>query len=818
MGMIIFMDDILRQRLANQLASGNLTLFTGAGFSLSARNSVGGNLPTVTALREILWSIAFPGTPFEESSTLGDIYEVASHRAGGKVGQMLKDLLLVDSRDVPEIYRKWFSFPWHRIYTLNIDDLEEAVQRAYSLPRKIQSTSALTSTLPNNNSDLQAIHLNGRVSEYPEVTFSPRQYGVRTARQEPWYSHLVTDLLTRPILFVGTVLDEPLLWQHIELRRTRNPQQRELRPGSYLVTPGISAARKAMLDDFNIKLIEMTQEEFLTDVLEKMEVERLRGFTVLSSNQNASSGGLFLHDVSNLVTQADDGESDFLLGRQPYWNDITSGRAVKRYFEKELKEKIETGGERVVILTGTAGSGKSTTVMRLALELQADGKNVGWLDSETDAPLWKLKSAVNNSEYQVLVIDDADNFRGHIGPFLADLASENPELVILAAMRTTRYDKFQVEDHLRIHNHFLYVVPHLENADIELLLQALSDANRLGYLRGLSHEDRVRLFQKQSGRQLLVAMIQATSNEKFEEKIDSECRDLPSDLGLIYCIVALATNLRGSLTRDEIMLASGDPSNEQLNRIQRLLNQHLLISTDGTLIRLRHRVVAERAVDYYRREGMMREPIQGLLWAIATKAHPELPRKSREQGLLFQLMNHGVLIRLTSDRLTPRLAYAQVENLLGWNYHYYLQRGSYEVENGELDLAKNFLDQARSMAPDDYLVQTEWAYMTLKRAAMNAGAVGASDNANEAFTELEDAIDRRGESDFYPYHVLGSQGLSWARRAMITSEEKANLLKRIQIIVKQGVALHPKSKELQQLSVDLERERLLMSVPPRIGN
>jgi hypothetical protein len=806
------MEDILRQRLANQIASGELILFTGAGFSLDAINVVGSNLPSVRSLSKALWPIAFPSDPFDDRSGLGDIYDVAAKRAGTKVRDTLKDLLTVDTTLVPEGYRKWFTMPWARIYTLNIDDLDEASQNAFRLHRPIISISAQTDSYPKESTDLFSIHLNGRVADYPAITFSARQYGERTARHEPWYYHLVAELVSHPILFVGTELDEPLLWQHIELRGRRGPRQKELRPGSYLVTPGISAARRAMLDDLNIKLIEMTQTDFVNNVLDTMEAEKQRGHTVISTRLSPNAGGKFLFDVADLRTQRDDGTGDFLLGREPYWSDITSGRAVEREFEKDLRDKIEKSDERVIVISGTAGAGTSTTLMRMSLGYHAEGKKVGWLDSEVELPLWQIREAVRGSGFQVVVIDDADNFGFKIGSLLAELTAENPDLLIVAGMRTTKFDRLQVEDYLKGHSHLFYALPHLEDSDIELLLEALTKAHRLGTLRGLSHEEQVARFKQSAGRQLLVAMIQATSNERFEVKIDSECHDLVPEQGLIYCIVAIATSLRGSVTKDEILLATGDSSNEQMSRIQRLLDQRLLIAPDGQHIRLRHRVVSDRAVDYYRKQGLMRDPIIGLVWAIATKAHPSQHLKSREQKLLLQLMNHDVLIKLTSDQATPRLAYGEIEEILGWNYHYYLQRGSYEVEVGNLDLAKNFLDQARQMAPDDYMVQTEWAYMTLKRASENASSVGAEDSANEAFAELEDAIERRGRFDYYPYHILGSQGLKWVRRAIISPDEKARLLSRIHSIVEEGVKVFPNRREMEQLAKDIEKERLMMAV------
>jgi tetratricopeptide (TPR) repeat protein len=280
-------------------------------------------------------------------------------------------------------------------------------------------------------------------------------------------------------------------------------------------------------------------------------------------------------------------------------------------------------------------------------------------------------------------------------------------------------------------------------------------------------------------------------------------------LGLIYGIVAVATHLRQYLTRDEILLACGDSTNKSLNRIESLLNQQLFIAFDANHIQVRHRVIADRVVDYYKSESILSEPLEGLFWMLSTKVHPELSKYSREAKFLRRLMNHELLINLTSDVETPRRAYASVESLLNWNYHYWLQRGSYEVEVGNIDLAENFLNQALSMAPDDYRVQTEWAYMSLKRAALNPTAIDAPARAEEAFEHLQEAIENRGPTDPYPYHVLGSQGLAWVRHAVISREDKRNTLLRLERIVGEGVKNYPLEKDLRQLQEDIKREILM---------
>lgn len=453
------MEDFLKQRLANQLASGELILFTGAGFSRDATNQIGSPIPGVRQVSEVLWAIAFPGTPFDAYSTLGDIYQVAEKRAGNKVKEALRELLIVDATLIPEVYRKWFSMPWFRIYTLNVDDLDEGVDRVFELPRRLKSLSAQKDSYPGDSGELLSIHLNGRIEDYPSMTFSPRQYAERAVRQDPWYSHLIADLTSHPVVFVGTELNEPLLWQHMEMRGRKTARQRELRPGSYLVTPSISAARAAMLDEFNIKLVSMGHAEFVATVLDSMEVERQAGLKKISSRLSAKVGGQFLFRVADLRTQKDDGSGQFLLGREPYWSDITSGLAVEREFESKLKEELEQDNERIVILTGTAGSGKSTTIMRLALEYHASGKQVGWLNSEVDLPLWQVKEAVHSAGLDVVAIDDADNFGHQVGPLITELSSENPDMLVVAAMRSTKFDRLQVGEYLSRTPHRVYALP-----------------------------------------------------------------------------------------------------------------------------------------------------------------------------------------------------------------------------------------------------------------------------------------------------------------------------------------------------------------------
>jgi len=451
--------------------------------------------------------------------------------------------------------------------------------------------------------------------------------------------------------------------------------------------------------------------------------------------------------------------------------------------------------------------------MRFGLERQAAGADVRWVDLANWTSIPRLRAAIRDSAADLVLFDDVESFGHQAGPFLAEVVGESNVFLAVSA-RASRYEALQLESYLAETPFVQVTIPYLEDRDIELLLETLARAQRLGRLRGMTPEEQIDAFRGQAGRQLLVAMIQATSGERFEEKIGRECRDLPRETQLLYAIAALPTAYNQFFTRQELLLASGDSSNENANRLQGLVNQHVLIAT-GNQLKVRHRLIAEKVVDYFRTEGQLGEAVRGVMFALASGIDRAHYPRGREVSLLKRLMNHEWLIRnLLGNRVSIRGCYDSIEDQLAWDYHYWLQRGSFEVEVGDLALAQNLLEQARSLAAEDYKVQTEWAYMTIKRAAQTPGSSQASERVAEAFAELEDAVSRRGHIDSYPAHVMGSQGLSWVRQAPLTPDEKLRVLTRLRGVVDSALEHHPQAPDLNQLARDLTEEYLLVGAVP----
>jgi hypothetical protein len=163
---------------------------------------------------------------------------------------------------------------------------------------------------------------------------------------------------------------------------------------------------------------------------------------------------------------------------------------------------------------------------------------------------------------------------------------------------------------------------------------------------------------------------------------------------------------------------------------------------------------------------------------------------------------------MLEDAESARGVYGQLENLLDSDYHFWLQRGCLELEDGDIRLAENFLQQAAAINATDPLVETAMAHMQLRKAIGNPGGPEADTIAERAFDVLRRLIAARGGSDHYPVHVFGSQALAWCRRAGLTPRARRALLREAKDVVAKAVSTRRNRSELVQLLEDLKREEL----------
>lgn len=261
--------DLLRE-LSAAVASGEAVLFTGAGFSAEASDRSGRSLPATREMIGDLWGLLFGDDPPDDSS-LADLYDVALLRAPDRLCGYLRSRLQIGDAPLPRTFAAWFAAPWRRIYTLNVDDLEVAVARQFELPRSLVSISALGEPPRQSPAGaLEVVHLNGIAGDDPrQVTFSTLQYASRLCAPDREYERLVEDLRTAPFVFVGTTLDEVVLWKHLELERQNH--RAVPRCHSFLISPSLTRARQILLESHRIHWIGRTASEVAEQVLASLK-------------------------------------------------------------------------------------------------------------------------------------------------------------------------------------------------------------------------------------------------------------------------------------------------------------------------------------------------------------------------------------------------------------------------------------------------------------------------------------------------------------------------------------------------------------------
>jgi hypothetical protein len=680
--------------VARALVGGTAYLVTGAGFSHGATNIEREPIPSTWQLTQALYATYRTGQ-VPDGVSLGDVFEIAQMRDVGVVEDLLRRKLSVSTEvDTPDAITTFLSLPWERIYTFNLDDLVEVAAG--------QSGLALTAASARRSvpsPGIKYVHLNGDIEDGVKATFSERQYAERLASSDPWLATMGAELLPATVVYVGTTLRELHLWRAIEARRLDVGVSLDPRPRSYLVTPEIEDTRREMLAYSKVELVEMDRDSFAKEVLIPL---RRKGGRIWSRSQSEHPWWAPIDPPAENLSA----ESNYLLGEQPTWSDVQY-IAAPRVFESAL------AGDALAdftVLTGTPGVGKTTTVMKVSLALRAAGREVRCVDVEDVDSYGDLLGEIRRSteEYD-LVLDNAEL----LGRWLPGIANEFLEaghgrLLIVAPKRGLgglRLSEIRTMPET-------VEVPVLEAEDASALIDVLTEYDMLGELEGMDRSGQVTRLSAGSGRELLVAMIWATRGEEHQARVIEEYRSLESPSRAVYGVVALARSHRYRLKQSELLMALGK---DALVPLRELELAGTVVRRDG-LIQPRHARIADIVVTAMRANGELRDAWVRLTQGLAV-GHDIHNRHTRITRAVTRLISHDE-VRSSLGLDGGRRFYADVRDQMRMDYHYWLQRGNFELDTRDgLTAGRRFLASSRAQSGGDPLVEVAWGDLLFAEAA-----------------------------------------------------------------------------------------------------
>lgn len=241
-------------------------------------------------------------------------------------------------------------------------------------------------------------------------------------------------------------------------------------------------------------------------------------FAILHNSPFAASELSFEHQAPAVSPEeANDDQKRravaFLRGGRPLDWDIIRDVAIDRPIEEDLLSGIQS--EQLVVLTSSAGDGKSTILKRCALALAEGGWRVLMTEPPPHRPFPSVKILGASKKPTCLLVDNADlatNF-----PFLESELVEAPYLRIVLCARSYQWERkrFVLSRKLTLS------VPTIAGAEIDALVQRLIAWRASGRPR-TRDELKTAILHSVHGEHphLLAAMMTATHGVSFRTIID----------------------------------------------------------------------------------------------------------------------------------------------------------------------------------------------------------------------------------------------------------------------------------------------------------
>ncbi len=832
------LDAPTREELARAMRSNTLVLFLGAGFSTEATNQLDEAIPIGEVLCRKLWSF-LRFTQEYDGTSLQDLFELCLRRDKKQLAFLLRDLFT--SKELAEWYQLLPKIYWYRVYTTNIDDVIERIYGFAGVEPKLEVINGRSADYKDRDQFLETIQLvklNGVDLNDPDgLTFSFLQYARRASENPTWYDHFVRDYSTHPVVFVGSKLDEALFWQALESRGKRFGGK-ERRSKAFVVSPSFSQVARQKFDALGLIPIEGTAQEFF-EAIAPAEKLPTREEIISQLHPDVAHELAAVGEVSHverehlqeflsgfhIVRQPERMprvEKEFLLGAGPDWAALYANLDAHRECEDELLSLIQerlTGTEPSgILVSGSAGSGKSTVMMRVALQLANAGTRVLFADPFYSIAAHHIAPALAGfAEPLAVFVDDARTLLTTLSALVETVRLSRRRIVIVAGERGNRSARI-MQRLATLANPAEFEMPNLSDRDIDALIDKLSEFNLLGKLAGKTRGQQRYEFSIRAEKQILVEMREATQGDSFDHIIESELESIElGEAKIGYLAICLATTFGNHLSIDQFLGLMDVFPNEALDLLDTQLKGIVLRrEPHRKAVQARHRIIAEALLDNLAPRALVKEAYIRLLQTLAHDLDFTQPHRSKIFRLYRDVINHWLIQqRFRTDIAAARSVFQSLEGYLKHDYHFLLQYASLELEYDELATAENYLAQAEELAPhSDDFIQTTKAMLFYKQAAASHKLHEATVMRDEARKILLEQIEERPD-DPYPAHVLCAQELAWIEQWPSRFEERRRLLGSLRDEAEKLFKRYPYSRKLEAMKKRIE-ERYLQLAAPRV--
>lgn len=817
--------------ILESIRSKRVVLFLGAGASIGAVRADGSPIPLGNNLRDLLSNQFLDGKYSD-----GDLAWVAQLAESATDLFTVQDFVAQQFQELkPANFHKLIpSFLWRGIATTNYDLILENVYKESK--SRLQEIVPFLSNRDRIDEKLSSpdhvgyLKLHGCITRTHDqdipLILTPDQYITHQKNRDRIFKMLIEWGTENIIIFVGHQLYD------LDIRAVLLQLSQEIssRPRYYLIKPDVDQLEKDLWGEKRITVLPGTFEEFITaldiqlpatirPILKTVQLEHplVRKYR---SRESLSPSILYLlnRDVEYLhsgLKYESGTQYQFYKGFDLGWYPVIETLDVRRGLTDTIlndvilcpEEERPTEAE-LYLIKAEAGAGKTILLRRIAWESATEADEIClYVKPDGEPSIERLEEIHRNTNKRIfLFIDDAADRISLIKSLILEARKSGLPITVITAARINEWNTRCKELTGYLTEEFQLRYLNLNEIEKLVKLLTIHEANGPN-LKGLSFEEQVLQFEKRAGRQLLVALHEATMGIPFEEILQNEYDNItpPSaqSLYLTVCILnRLGISVRAGLIARVHDITFDNFKENLFKPLEHVVKVLTGINNNDFSYTARHPEIAQIVFN-----KVLTDPRDRYNEYIRIIKYLNISYSS-DRSAFRGLIRGRSIFELFPRHEDAMAIYDIASEIAGEDAYLYQQRANYERlrPNGDYEYAEELLKKARILDPDDKSIihtAAELSRAQAEKSEQLLEKVKFRKNARSLLSELTSGTDH----DSFGFNTLVKLAIDdlndLLKSDSTTEQDIGEAIRNVEKLLEQGNQKYPDDQYLFTFEADL---------------